>query len=197
MTMMLLLTLLLTFDQTAPGARQLFESGRYPDVVTLIQTTPADQRAPDQLFLLAQSQLKLDRAADAQATLTPLVNRPADDPWRLIAESAVAQIAGDVPGAIDRATKAAALAPTSFHAQYQLGLALSAKPDPAAAAAAFELAAGIDPQFAYAHYYAGLSYYNAKRIDRMTTHFESFVKLAPNAPERPAVESILRSVRGR
>lgn len=197
MQTLLLIGLLLTPEQGAAGAQQLYESGRFQEVVTLLQATPAAQTPPDKLFLLAQSQLKLDRPADAQATLAPLLSRPAEDPWRLIAESSAAQMAGDVPGAVDRATRAAALAPTNAFAHYQLGLALAAKQDPAGAAAAFERASGIDPMFAYAHYYAGLSYYQAKRIDRMTMFFERFVKLAPNAPERPAVESILRSVRGR
>jgi hypothetical protein len=31
----------------------------------------------------------------------------------------------------------------------------------------------------------------------MANHFETFIRLAPNAPERPEVESILRTVRGR
>jgi hypothetical protein len=42
-----------------------------------------------------------------------------------------------------------------------------------------------------------MNYYEAKRVDRMATYFENFLKLAPNAPERPAVESIMRTVRGR
>jgi hypothetical protein len=42
-----------------------------------------------------------------------------------------------------------------------------------------------------------MNYYKAKRIDRMAVYFENFLKLAPNAPEKPAVESIMRTVRGR
>jgi len=50
---------------------------------------------------------------------------------------------------------------------------------------------------AYAHYEAGMAYYKAKRVDRMAVYFENFLKLAPNAPEKPAVQSIMRTVRGR
>jgi hypothetical protein len=50
---------------------------------------------------------------------------------------------------------------------------------------------------AYAHYYAGMAYNKAKRVDLMATHFERFLKLAPAAPERPVVESVMRTVRGR
>jgi hypothetical protein len=50
---------------------------------------------------------------------------------------------------------------------------------------------------AYAHYEAGMAYYKAKRVDRMAVYFENFLRLAPNAPERSAVQSIMRTVRGR
>ena len=40
---------------------------------------------------------------------------------------------------------------------------------------------------AYAHYMAGMSFYKAKRVDKMAVYFENFLKLAPEAPERPAV----------
>ena len=39
--------------------------------------------------------------------------------------------------------------------------------------------------------------YQVKRVDRMANAFERFVKLAPQAPERPAVEALLRSIRGK
>ena len=83
-------------------------------------------------------------------------------------------------------------------AQYQLGLAYSAKNDFPKAAAAFDKAATLDCNFAYAHYYAGLSYYKAKRIDLMASHFEAFLKLAPG--RRPSAARWNRSgrtVRGR
>ena len=53
------------------------------------------------------------------------------------------------------------------------------------------------PRFAYAHYYAGLSHYRVGRTDKMAAAFEHFLTLAPKAPERPQVESIMRTLRGR
>jgi tetratricopeptide (TPR) repeat protein len=88
-------------------------------------------------------------------------------------------------------------APNDFFAQYQLGLARAQTEDWPAAAEAFERASQLDPVFAYAHYYAGLAYSRIQRIDRTATHFETFLKLAPKAPERTAVESIMRTLRGR
>ena len=40
-------------------------------------------------------------------------------------------------------------------------------------------------------------HYRANRPDRMAIHFEQFLKLAPEAPERPEVLQIMRTVRGR
>jgi len=42
-----------------------------------------------------------------------------------------------------------------------------------------------------------LMHYRANRPDRMANHFEQFLKLAPEAPERPEVTQIMKTVRGR
>ena len=86
---------------------------------------------------------------------------------------------------------------TCQQAQFQLGRALDAKGENAQAADAFAKAAERKPQMAYAHYQAGMSFYKAKRVDKMAVYFENFLKLAPNAPESPAVQSIMKTVRGR
>ena len=99
--------------------------------------------------------------------------------------------------AIAKATQAVALAPDQFHPNYQLGLAQSAAEQWEPAAAAFEKASSIDPASAYAHYFAGLAYSRLRQIDKMATHLEYFLKLAPNAPEQAAVMTLMRSVRGR
>ena len=67
----------------------------------------------------------------------------------------------------------------------------------AAAAAAFDQCINTNPADAYTYYRAGLAYYEINRADLMVTRFESFVRLAPDAPERPEVESILRTARAR
>jgi len=66
-----------------------------------------------------------------------------------------------------------------------------------AAATEFDRVTEINPSNAYAHYYGGLMHYRANRPDRMANHFEQFLKLAPEAPERPEVTQIMKTVRGR
>jgi Flp pilus assembly protein TadD len=66
-----------------------------------------------------------------------------------------------------------------------------------AAVQAFERAIEARPRFAYAYYQAGLAYDRIGRADLLAARFETFLRLAPEAPERAAVEGILRTIRGR
>ena len=51
----------------------------------------------------------------------------------------------------------------------------------------------LQPANAYAHYYSGMMHYRASRPDQMAIHFDQFLRLAPEAPERPEVQSIMRT----
>lgn len=63
----------------------------------------------------------------------------------------------------------------------------------AAAAKAFDQCIAADPMQAYSYYHAGLAYYEIDRPDLMAARFETFIRLAPDAPERPQVEAILKT----
>lgn len=54
---------------------------------------------------------------------------------------------------------------------------------------------GKNPNHAYAHYYAGMAYNGLKRPDKMLTHFETFLKLKPDAPEARKVRAVVRTGR--
>jgi len=171
--------------------RSLFEAGRYQAV---IEKTAADG-APSSQYLRALASLKLgqpDQAKDAFRRL-----ESADEAWKSVGQSAVALVDGNQDAALERANAAVAHNGGLAEAQYQLGTVLEARSDHPAAAEAFVKATQANPRMAYAHYHAAMNYYDAKRIDRMAVYFENFLKLAPNAPERPAVESIMKTVRGR
>ena len=64
------------------------------------------------------------------------------------------------------------------------------------AAAAFEKATELDPSWAEAHYYAGLAYSKIKRFDLTASHFDAVLKLAPQSPSRPEVQSIMKTLGG-
>ena len=64
-----------------------------------------------------------------------------------------------------------------------------------AAIESLEQCIAADPTRAYAYYYAGIAYQRIGRVDLMADRFDMFLKLAPEAPERPQVEAILRALR--
>jgi tetratricopeptide (TPR) repeat protein len=171
--------------------RQLFEAGKYQAAID----KSADDNSPAAQYLNGLSHLKLNQPDAAKESFRRLEGT--DSAWQSVGQSAVALTDNNRDAALAAAKAAVSGNAKLAEAQYQLGLVLDATGDHAGAADAFAKASEINPQMAYAHYYAGMSFYEAKRIDRMAVYFENFLKLAPNAPERPAVESIMRTVRGR
>jgi tetratricopeptide (TPR) repeat protein len=171
-------------------ARKLFESGKYQAVVE----QSASDGSPAAQYLKGLAHLKLNQPDAAKEAFGRL---DADGAWKSVGQSASALADGNQDAALAAAQAAVAANAGLAEAQYQLGVVLEAKGDRAGAADAFVKATKANPQMAYAHYFAGMNFYEAKRVDQMAVYFENFLKLAPNAPERPAVESIMRTVRGR
>jgi tetratricopeptide (TPR) repeat protein len=147
--------------------------------------------------MAALSQQKVGNNEAAAEMYGRLAGLPEGSPWRLIGLSGQRFVAGDNDQAREFAQQATAAAPDLPESQYQLGLVLAKVQDWGGAAMAFDRAAELNPTMAYAHYYGGLAHYRANRTDRMAIHFEQFLKLAPDAPERPEVTQIMRTVRGR
>ncbi|MDE3154331.1 MAG: tetratricopeptide repeat protein [Acidobacteriota bacterium] len=178
--------------------RKLYEAGKYQELV---------QKAPDAIkaneaakasiqYMAAQSYQKLGQWDQVRNLYKELAARDVKDPWHFVGLSGEALVNHQNAQSVQMAQKAVDLGPDNPYAYYQLGMAFSLVPDFAKAANAFQKAALLDPTFAYAHYYAAMSYYKLKRIDLMATHFEAFLKLAPDAPEVPQVQAIMRTVRG-
>ena len=177
-----------------PGEIQrLFEAGRYQQVVD--STTPASP--PEVLYTTAQSQQKMGANDQAAQTFSRLAERPEGDPWHFIGLSGRQLVEGNADAAAASARQAVAMAPDFPSAHFQLGLALARLQQWPDAAAAFDAASDRQPTNAYAHYYGGMMHYRANRVDRMAVHFEQFLKLAPEAPERPEVMSIMRTLQSR
>ena len=179
--------------QDAAEVRKMYEAGRYQQVVE----TTGDASAPDVIYTNAQSHQKLGAIDQARESYGELAGLPEDDPWHFIGLSAQQLLEDNADAALDSAREAVARIGDLAEAHYQLGLVLAKREDWQAAAAAFDRASQLNPGLAYAHYYGGLMHYRAGRPDRMANHFESFLRLAPEAPERPEVLQIMRTVRGR
>ena len=193
MLIALLLTITLAPSAQDDTPQKLFESGKYQEAVDKVKS---QSDAPkDQVYLRALAHRKLNQNDDAKEAFGALAG--GDGAWKEIGNSGTALIDGNLDGAAEAARKAVEADGNSAQARYQLGLVESARNNQPQAAEAFAKAAELDPQMAYAHYEAGMAFYKSKRVDRMAVYFENFLKLAPNAPERPAVQSIMRTVRGR
>lgn len=182
------------FAQDATQVRRLFEAGQFQQV---IETNASPESSPDVVYMTAQSYQKVGNTEAAAEAYRRLAELPDGSPWKFIGLSGQQLMANQNDAARDSAQQAAGAAPDLPEAHYQLGLVLARVQDWGAAAQAFDRAAELSPGMAYAHYYGGLSHYRANRPDRMAIHFEQFLKLAPEAPERPEVTQIMRTVRGR
>jgi len=172
--------------------RKLYAAGQYEQVAA---AAPSDD--PRLIFLVAQSRQKLGQSDEARQVYERLSARGEDDPWRDVGRSAIALLASNPGEAGEAANQAVARGDSLPEAHLQQGLVLSAREDMAGAAAAFDKAAQLDPSWADAHYYAGLAYSKVKRVDLMAAHFDTFLKLAPQSPQRPGVQSLMRTLGGR
>ena len=181
---------------SAPGAlaqslndvRSLFDAGQYQQAMS----TGGASQDPRVIFVVAQSHQKLRQTDEARGVYQRLAARP--DAWGAIGRSAVAVLSSNAAGAVQEADQAVASGGSIAEAFYQRGLALSAKGDVGEAASAFQKATDLDPNWASAHYYAGIAYSKAKRADLTAEHFQTFMRLAPQAPEKGEVQSILRTL---
>jgi tetratricopeptide (TPR) repeat protein len=182
----------LVFAQSLDELRKQFDAGQYQQVIS----SAGNADDPRVVYLVAMSHQKLRHSDDARRVYEQLGSRPDSDPWHGIGRSAVAIISSDSAGAVQAADQAVANGDSLAEAHYQRGLALSTRQDMNGAAAEFQKATELDPGWAYAHYYAGIAYSKIKRADLTASHFQTFLKIAPQAPERGEVQSIMRTLGG-
>ena len=170
-----------------PEVQRLFQSGSYEQAVEA-----ARDGDPASTYLAAQALLKMDRNAAAEFTRLRASDQPS---WRLVAESGEALAANDAGRAIDLARQATESDGGNAFAFYQLGLSASKASDWGTASGAFSQAVELKPDFAYAHYYAALASQRQRQLPKAAQHFEAFLRLAPDAPERQAVQAIMRTLK--
>lgn len=170
----------------------LYESGEDREIVNRVKSgVPGTVSGADRWFA-AQSQLRLGLRNDAINDLTALT-RDADPAVQVAAQLAIGRLTND-EATLGQARAAAGTYPESLFVQYELGLSYAVRDDFASAARVFDACITTAPGFAYAYYQSALAYQHLDRPDIMANRFDRFVRLAPNAPERPEVESVLRTI---
>lgn len=178
----------------ASGSVQgLYESGRYHEVLNSVAAGDGSAQA---FWFAAHSSLRLGQRDEAARQFAQLAQAGGTPAWQAVSDLGLALLRGSADD-IDRAREVAAAFPNDPFVQYQLGLAHARRNDMAAAAQAFDRSSQADPRFAYAYYSSGLTWDRLNRADLAIARLEMFERLAPEAPERPEVASILQTVRGR
>jgi len=181
------------FAQNASQVQKLFEAGQYQRVVDSAQP----DGDPAVLYAAAQSHQKLGETGRAVETYIALASRDEGNAWHYVGLSGQQLLGDDLNAAVESARRAVQIDPDMAETHYQLGLVLAKREEWAPAATEFDKVTELSPSNAYAYYYGGLMHYRANRPDQMAIHFDRFLKLAPDAPERPEVMSIMKTVRGR
>lgn len=184
--------LIFSIDASAgqkPEVQRLFQSGSFDEAVEAAQNGD-----PATLYIAAQAMVKAeqpDRARELFARLRGSDNQG----WRLVAEAGEAMLANDSRRAVNLARQATEAAGDNPFAFYQLGLSASKAADWGTATSAFGRTLELKPDFAYAHYYSALAHQRQRQLSEAAEHFSAFLRLAPEAPERQAVQAIMRTLK--
>lgn len=169
--------------------QRLFQSGAYEQAAEA-----ARDGDPASTYVAAQALIKAERSDRAAAEFARL-RAGGDAAWQLVGESGEALVGGDAGRAVELARKATEADGNNAFAHYQLGLAASRASDWGTAESAFARTVQLKPDFAYAHYYKALVHQRLRQLPRSAEHFEAFLRLAPDAPERSAVLAIMKTLK--
>lgn len=173
----------------APTSVQaLYEAGRYQAVLDDI-----GGGADRDLWFAAYSAVRLGRPAEARDWLQRLAANP-NNAWQVAGRLGLARLAGTGPD-LDGAIAATLPYPTHPFVQLERGLGHMARREFADAAQAFERSLAADRRLAYAYYFAALAYGEVGQRAMMASRLETFVRLAPEAPELPEAQSLLSTGR--
>ena len=85
--------------------------------------------------------------------------------------------------------------PTDDTAVVALGHALVGQEKIDEAVARLSAAIAAKPDLTYAYYWRGQAYEKQKKVSSMAADFQTFLKLAPNAPEAKLVQAVLAGLR--
>ena len=179
--------------QPEMSAQELFEAGRFQDALARASAGAPAATPPRDVFFAAQAAVRLGRIDVAQELFGRLAG--VDQAWQATARLATALAAGDAD-ALAAARAQAEQYPAHAYAQYELGLAHLSRDAFADAAQALDRSVAANARLAHAYYYAGLACQRLDRADLMAIRFEAFLRLAPQAPERAEVQSVMRTIRG-
>jgi tetratricopeptide (TPR) repeat protein len=154
-----------------------------------VLATVTPTAAPRDQWFAANSAARLGRGAETADRLGRLATST-DPAWVTVASLMRTRLAGD-QGALAAALEASQAFSTHAAVQVERGRGHALRGEPEQAAAAFDRAIEADPRLAYAYYYGALAYNTLGQTAVAGARLETFLRVAPDAPERPEVRSIL------
>ena len=178
--------------QDPPTLQKLLETGQYDAVVE--RAAEGRGASPEDTYVAAMAYLKMGNNDGAAAELRRLQEQ-GDESWKRVGASGVAMLENNDGEAVNAGRQATEMAGDNPYTHYQLGMAAARANDFGTAAQAFERATQLRPGFAYAHYYAGQSFHKQRNLEKAMEHYRYFVELAPDSPDRAAVQGIMRTIR--
>ncbi len=175
---------------------ELYKAKKYGEAETVLREAvseePDNPQAHDALGLTLLELKKFQEAAD-EFNKALGIGPPSDKTQVSLARAYLELKEWDKAQAA--LTEAQAINSENPEIYYYRGMLAAARRDDAVAAREFEKAIELNPSYAYAYYQAGIVYNRLKKPDKMVHCFETFLKLAPNAPEAKKVQALLRSIR--
>jgi tetratricopeptide (TPR) repeat protein len=175
-------------------ATRLFKRSLFTLVASammLAAPLPAAAQDPGEAYLSALAAIRANQNDRAREALGPVQG---DETWDLIKRSTLALADGDVDGARGAAQEAVNKNGDSPWTHFQLGVVAYRQNDWELSANECARAAELKGDLAYAHYYAGLAFQKQHNSAKASEHLHQFLNLAPNAPERAAVNAVIRTL---
>ena len=181
-----------TLDQ----AKQLYEEGQYEQAeAALREVTASEPENAKAHFLLGMTLLERSKLDEAQSEFAKGSGEGVEPDQLNVGLARLHIERQQMDQALARLDEAHGQNANNPDVYYYRGLVRANRKEFGGAAADLEKAIEMKPGNAKAHYYAGLSYNGLNRPDKMVEHFQTFLKLAPDAPEADRVRSLLRNVR--
>ena len=175
---------------------RLYKENKFSEAEAVLRhVIENDEENPRGHYQLGLTLLELERLDEAESEMNQAAQLGLAPDEAKVGLARVFMKKGDTAQALTLLNEAETVKEDNAEVYHYRGIVKASRQDFASSAADLEKAILIDPSNPYSYYYAGMSYSRLKRPDKMVNYFQMFLKLAPNAPEAPKVQSLLRSVR--
>lgn len=182
-------------QELSEGAKQ-YREHRYAEAESKLRAQVAEHGDDAEArAMLGRNLAALKKVDEGEAEIRKAQEMGLAEDKVQVAMAAAAIERRDTDKAMDLLNQAIETSPESAEAHHYRGMVRTQQKDFQGAIADLEKAIELDPTRAYSHYYMALAYNGIKRPDKMAEHFQTFLQLAPDAPDADKVRSVLKAFR--